>query len=333
VGSRDLIKLLLDAGIDVNARAGRGDTPIHWAASSNSREIVEMLIVEGADIGIIDSDHGTLLHSAAPNRRKDVMELFIKKGLDVNAQKSNGETPLHVAAQSGNKDVVELLIAHGANVNAKAEAFFEGYSVDEGPDNQATPLHFAVSSDSKDTQGIVEILVKNGADVNARIRDGKTPLHVLVKNSEESVKTETATGFTMSSVEKSSGKSIAEFLIASGADVNAKDRWGNTPFDYIVLFHLNSMKLADLLIAKGATLKESFINSQDNKHRNDPNDTNYFLLHRAAAGGSQHLAELLLAKGVDVNSRDSENKTPLFWAEKYGHREVAALLRQHGGRK
>ena len=43
-------------------------------------------------------------------------------------------------------------------------------------------------------------------------------------------------------------------------------------------------------------------------------------------------AELLIAKGADVNAKDGYGNTPLDWALKYKHPKIADLLRKHGGK-
>ena len=53
-------------------------------------------------------------------------------------------------------------------------------------------------------------------------------------------------------------------------------------------------------------------------------------LHFAAIGGQKEIAELLIAKGADVNF--AKWMTPLDQANRYKHLETADLLRKHGGK-
>jgi cytohesin len=61
-------------------------------------------------------------------------------------------------------------------------------------------------------------------------------------------------------------------------------------------------------------------------------------LHKAAFVGRKEIAELLIAKGGDVNAKDVDGETPLDLAEGVGgaalgnKKEITALLRKHGGK-
>jgi len=53
-------------------------------------------------------------------------------------------------------------------------------------------------------------------------------------------------------------------------------------------------------------------------------------LHEAATYGHKEVAELLIAKGADVNAKDDDGVTPLFDAALLGHTAIAELLIEKG---
>ena len=53
-------------------------------------------------------------------------------------------------------------------------------------------------------------------------------------------------------------------------------------------------------------------------------------LHYASQGGHLEIAEFLIAKGADVNSRNIADETPLHYAAALGHKEVVDLLIRKG---
>ncbi|NOR53993.1 MAG: hypothetical protein GQ536_07900 [Candidatus Aminicenantes bacterium] len=106
--------------------------------------------------------------------RRGIAELLIDAGADVKVT-NEGLTLLHIASIRGNdnkaKALTELLIAKGLDVNAKAK----GSRENEG----STPLHGAAG---KGNIKVVEVLIKNGANVNARSQySGSTPLDVAIQ--------------------------------------------------------------------------------------------------------------------------------------------------------
>ncbi len=148
-----------------------------------------------------------------------------------------------------------------------------------------TPLHNAALEANKE---IVELLIANGADVNAKTNYGETPLHKALYEKR---------------------KEIIELLIAKGADVNAENQFGWTP-----LYRARwNKEIMELLIVKGAD-----VNAKD-KDGETP-------LHTAASISNKEVVELLIAKGVDVNAKDNSGQTPLHEAAYYGKKEVVELL-------
>ena len=57
------------------------------------------------------------------------------------------------------------------------------------------------------------------------------------------------------------------------------------------------------------------------------------VLHYAASEGRKEIAELLIAKGANVNVKDKWNWTPLKWAEYRSHGEIVERLRKHGAKE
>ena len=59
------VQILCQHGADVNAKDGRGKTPLYIAASSNLKEIVQILCQHGADVDAKNFEFQSPLHIAA----------------------------------------------------------------------------------------------------------------------------------------------------------------------------------------------------------------------------------------------------------------------------
>ena len=121
---------------------------------------------------------------------------------------------IHVAVKSGNIEAVKQHLAAGTDVNAKSKG------------NGWTPLFYATSGGGQ--KEIAELLIAEGANVNAKDKLGDTSLQVAAYQGH---------------------KEIAELLIAKGADVNAKGNNGETPLDLAIL--VGRDEIADLLRKHG----------------------------------------------------------------------------------
>ena len=144
-GHPEIVELLLDAGADMNVRY-RNNTLLGRMAREGNAEIVELLL----DAGAMDND---ALPNAASNRHAEVVELLLEAGADVNARDKGGDTPLATAAARGRAETVKMLLDAGAM------------------DNDALP-NAAINGHAE----VVELLLEAGADVNAKDKDGDTPL-------------------------------------------------------------------------------------------------------------------------------------------------------------
>jgi len=81
------------SGADVNAKYGRdGDTPLPVAARNNHKDIAKLLLDKGADVNATDLNRMNMpLHIAAGC---DITKLLLDRGANVNAKDWNGQTLL-----------------------------------------------------------------------------------------------------------------------------------------------------------------------------------------------------------------------------------------------
>jgi ankyrin repeat protein len=170
-GNAEKVRLLIEKGADVNVRSKYGRTPLAVAAAqAGNQEVVRMLLAKGAG--------GTGLFEAAMAADPASVALFLEKGQDVNAKGPSGFTPLMAAAANGNAGLVKTFIARGADVNAKSGETF-GPPVRNGVIalGHLTPLSLAVATGNADS---VRMLLDAGADVNAKDVRGMTPLMMAI---------------------------------------------------------------------------------------------------------------------------------------------------------
>lgn len=99
----------------------RGTTPLHLSASVDDPVIARLLLDKGVDVNARDTQGKTPLHRAAEAGARDVAELLVASNADVNAMDDEGQTPLHLWAASGH-DGIEVLILHNARLNARDKA-------------------------------------------------------------------------------------------------------------------------------------------------------------------------------------------------------------------
>lgn len=236
---------------------------------------------------------------------------------------SVAEEDIYQAVKSGDAAAVtKLLQQNKAAVNAR-DTTPVPVTVTIG--KEWTPLHWAAFTGHAD---VAEVLIKNGADVNARDAFGYTPLHfamsrqvaaVLVEHGAKTSAQSNSNGWTpLHRAAFASNKDVVQYLISEGADVNARDRLGN-PALYYAAGWSRSREVAQLLIQRGAD-----INAADK--------AGWTPLHCAAYAGDAGMVKLLLSKGAQVNARDDFNRTPLQRAQEAGRTEIVKILKAAGGK-
>jgi len=109
-GQKEVVKILIEEGGDVNAINADGHTPLDMA--EDHPEVANLLRKHGGKHSIF---------GAASQGNIEAVKEHLADGSDVNAKDGVGRTPLYRAAYKGRKEIVELLITNGADVNAKDE--------------------------------------------------------------------------------------------------------------------------------------------------------------------------------------------------------------------
>jgi ankyrin repeat protein len=194
-------------------------------------------------------------------------------GVYVNAKGNWGSTPLHYAAQEGHMEVAELLIADGADLEAKADTGITppdwAYKYPEIANllrkhgGKYGTIH--VAARGGDIEAVKEFLAA-GADVDAKDKYGRTPLHrvayeghkaivelLIAKGADVDAKDEEE--WTPLYVAAMEGQTeVAELLIAEGADVDAKNKYGDTPLNTAISY--KHPETADLLRKHGGKTGE-----------------------------------------------------------------------------
>jgi ankyrin repeat protein len=113
------VRTLIQQKADVNAPQADGATAIQWAAYRNDLDMATALIAAGADVKLANREGATPLYLASVRGSAPMIEKLLNAGADPSELGPEGETPLMLAARTGNLDAIRVLVDHHADVNAK----------------------------------------------------------------------------------------------------------------------------------------------------------------------------------------------------------------------
>ncbi|MBC8357115.1 MAG: ankyrin repeat domain-containing protein [Planctomycetes bacterium] len=134
-------------------------TALATAVSCREKEVVKLLLSTGVDVNGDENNKCTPLHCAAIEGQVEIARLLIDAGADLEAIGSEGKTPLQTAIFHEKHRVAVCLIDSGADVNNSGVPRFEGFRT-------LSPLRMAVSSKGTRCLKIAQRLLEAGSIVN-----------------------------------------------------------------------------------------------------------------------------------------------------------------------
>ncbi|KAK3175347.1 hypothetical protein OEA41_002594 [Lepraria neglecta] len=119
LGLPQSVRMLLDKGEDINARAGYYGNALQAASSRNHGEIVQILLDNGVDVNTESGFYGNALQAASCGGHDRLVQMLLDNGADVNANGGYFRNALLAASRWGHDRVVETLLRKGACVSAQ----------------------------------------------------------------------------------------------------------------------------------------------------------------------------------------------------------------------
>lgn len=310
LGLVNVVKMLIDAGANVNTRTDDGPnaiTPLTNAVSADHIAVVEALLDAGAHIAPPELHKYPPVLCAISLDRPAILRLLLQRGGDPRTRSSAGPSALMLAAASKSTEMIKMLLEFGLNdddlridlCNAAHEnslTVVHGLlAVGADPNardvNNVPLLLWAVAMEKWE---LAKALVAAKADVNCSAQ-GTAPLLICASR-----------GFT----------EFASVLLAANADVEVLESNGATPLVRAAQF--GHASIVRTLIAAGANVN----------HKEHDGATALVL---ASQNGHLEIVQALLAASADPNVCAPEiGTTALLLSAQNGHLQVVRALLDGG---
>lgn len=202
------------------------------------------------------SNSYTPLHLACSLNHIEITKFLLDNGAkpSLNIFDRSGDTPIHISTSYHWFKMTKLLIQYGTNVNIQR------------PEDNDTPLHNACRSGPNHFhKELVELLIKNNANIHAINANGLTPIFLI--DNYEGIKYLLECGADVNGKLPDTydsllhihcrwreDKKIIKLLLQYGADVNAQNDEGFTPLHFICSKNIINKEIIKLLIKFNANI-------------------------------------------------------------------------------
>lgn len=305
-GHAAVVKLLVEAGADVNARDSSGKVPLMLMAEEGHAEAMEALLAAGRDVvvDLRDSNHTLLsaLHLAAAAGHAACIRLLLSAGADATARDHQARTALHAAALQAKDEAVAALL-HSEPVG----------NVNDVDALGCTAIRLASSGQNDAARAsVVRQLLTAGADPALAPGRGKTALSAAAESGNDLVVTallacgeraaleaKDRTGYTALARAVCAGHvSTVRLLLAAGADASARDSTGTGVLKMAISVP-GSQELVDALLPA--------ISAADLDYAPPGGET--ALWHAAQSGFGREAVLRLLEAGADPEAASAGPRT------------------------
>lgn len=194
-GSPREVQNALDTGADVNMLDANGLAPIHYAAQRQAADILSLLLRAHAQVNIQSQQtKQTPLHMATQTGNLETVKMLLQAGASPYTKDSEQQTALNYAKRLGHAEIESFITQHAKQqlqnssllqaIATQDETTLERLLEQRVAMNILDPygnsiLHHAIRTET--TPHIVELLLRNGADINVQNNDLDTPLHLAIQ--------------------------------------------------------------------------------------------------------------------------------------------------------
>ncbi len=174
-GQFEIARLLIEKGADINPKDPLGQTPLNNAAMYNTdNKTIDLLLAHKAEVDTSRESLGDMVASACQRGHVELFRFIEKQGGDsLFGSETANRTFMRNAIAAGSLDLVKIL--QDKNIQIDLSASYYGF----------TPLHSAAAN--ANAPGMIEFLVRNGADINARTLDGRSAYNIAEANGNREV--------------------------------------------------------------------------------------------------------------------------------------------------